>query len=504
MPVWSARYVPTADGPCHVYNAWVLLHLDDPALPHLAETFEVRREPLPNWSIQALLVALLTVAPPLVAEKLLLTLYVVAFAAAGWYFAASVDRSRAANAFLLLPFAWHELVYWGFYNFAFGVPLLLVAVGYWWRHRDAPSPRFALAVNALLLLCYFTHLVALVMALVAIAVLWAASWPGRPLRRHALHVAILAPQALLPLWFLTSRGTDVIDSGIAAPVRLAFLARLGVLFPFQPPAAGVALALLFAALAAATLIGRRRPAAVAAPSLERPAGAADGPPPATAGPLERHAFALVALAFTAVFLLSPEGVAKGTILPLRLTLFPYLALVPWLAPPRQRLLRAALPVGLAVVVAWQAATLSAVHRRLEPAMRAFVAGLAPVERESRLLTIVYRRDGDLADRAFGHLSGWTAIDEALVDWDDYQAATALFPVRFADGLGRPDVIAVEADPDAYRVARHAATVDYVYVWRMPERSPLRRRLQRFYEEAGRSGEGVLYRRRTGGSDRAAR
>jgi hypothetical protein len=485
LPIWSARYVPTGDGPSHVYSAWVLLHLDDPALPHLGDHFTTRLEPLPNWTIQALLLLLLQVAPPLVAEKLLLSLYVLGFAAAAWYFAATVERSRAANAFLLLPFAYHKLLYWGFYNFAFGVPLLFLAVAYWWRHRAIPSARFAVVLNLLLLLAYFTHIVTLALTLIAIAALWLATARGAPLRRHALHLAILAPQCLLPLWFVASQQGGIIASEAPARVVLAFVLRLGALFPHQSPHAGRLLGLLLLALAAATLVRRNL------------RGGAGGWRPRLAG--EGDGFLLVAALFTGALVAAPAGVFEGTILPLRLSLFPFLALVPWLAPASSRAVPAVLAVALSGLVAWQAVGLARFHRGIEGDLATFLAGLEDVAPASRVLPIVFSREHDLTTRAYGHLISWAAIDKALVDWDNYQAVSPYFPIRFRAGLARPDLVAVEAQPERYPVRRHLAAVDYVYTWHMPATSPLRRRLERFYAPVARSGDGELFaRRRPGG------
>ena len=481
LPIWSARFMPTGDGPCHVYNAWVLLHLDDPAYPRFGETFTVRVGPMPNWLIQVLLVGLLHVASPLVAEKLLLSLYVATFAAAAWYFAGAVERGRAAAAFLLLPLAWHQLVYWGFYNFAFGVPILLAALGYWWRHRAAPTPRFALALSLLLLLGWFAHVVTTVLALAGIAILWLASAKRVPARRHVLHLAILAPQAILPLWFLIGRhGIEPVTGTIPLDSRLGFLARLGAAFPHQSPLAGQALALLFAALLVATLVRLRRHG--------------EGAQPVPLPVAERHAFLLLALAYAVVFLIAPDAMAGGSILLLRLSLFPFLALVPWLAPPRPRVVFAGVAVALAATATWQAVRLAEVHRELDPQLAAFGDGLAAAAPHSRVLPIVYGREEGLAGRVFGHAAGWAAIDRGLVDWSDYQAASELFPIGFRDIPGRPDNFAVEAHPERYAVRRHLAVVDYVYTWRMPVDAPLRRRLERFYDAVATSGEGVLYRR----------
>jgi hypothetical protein len=323
----------------------------------------------------------------------------------------------------------------------------------------------------LLLVCWFAHLVAFALAVLGLVVLVAAGARGAPPRRQALHLAILLPQAALPLWFLaSSAGTMVPGPSLAA--RLAFGARLGALFPHQPELAGGLLAATFLALAIATAVRR-----------ERVPG--------------RHAFLLLALAFGAAFLLAPDAAAGGSILPLRLSFLPFVALVPWLAAPRRRAAMVALAAGLGAVAVWQAAALARVHRAMEGEMEAFVRGLQPAEPGSRVLPIVLRPSGTLRERAFAHLAARAAVERSLVDWSDYQATKPYFPLRFrAAEDERPDLYTVEAQPQRYPVARHLAVVDYVYTWRLPEGGRLRRRLGRFYEPVAASGDGLLWRRRT--------
>src|SRR3954465_6846257 len=79
IPVWTFRYLPTQDGPSHLVNAQILKDYGSSTAGYEA-FFEVRAEPLPNWTSHLLLAGLLVLVPPLVAEKLLVSLYVLGFA----------------------------------------------------------------------------------------------------------------------------------------------------------------------------------------------------------------------------------------------------------------------------------------------------------------------------------------------------------------------------------------------------------------------------------------
>src|SRR5262245_98712 len=85
IPVWTYRFLPTQDGPSHLDNAQILKELGNSAAGYEAY-FEIRAEPIPNWTSHLLLAGLLHIVAPLTAEKILATLYVLGFAASFRYF----------------------------------------------------------------------------------------------------------------------------------------------------------------------------------------------------------------------------------------------------------------------------------------------------------------------------------------------------------------------------------------------------------------------------------
>jgi hypothetical protein len=78
LPLWMFPFIPTQDGPSHLANARILERLvaDDPLY---SKVFDIRPEPLPNWTTQALLWFLMLMVPAAIAEKILLTGYVIGF-----------------------------------------------------------------------------------------------------------------------------------------------------------------------------------------------------------------------------------------------------------------------------------------------------------------------------------------------------------------------------------------------------------------------------------------
>jgi hypothetical protein len=482
VPVWSVERMPTLDGPCHVYNAWIWRQQGNAAeFPQLARHFEVKRAPQPNLLGHGLMAAAMRAVSPQTAEKLLVSLCLVVFLGGAWYLAGSAGSPPGPWAFVAFPFAFHHLLHLGFYNHSLGLGLSLLAVGYIWRRRSAPTPRRALAANLLLLLCWLAHLVPHAAALLGIAGLGAARLRGAERRSTLRWAAALAPQLLLPILFLLEQG-GASSGGDPLPVaaRLRQLLRLEglVVFDFSEAWATTLLALLLLALALGTFRRDRRGRG------------------STAERREADAFLAAALVLAAALLVAPASLGGGLLLPERLALYPYLLLLPWLWPRPSRRLAGAAVVLLSATAVVQAAYHLRWYRLLDREVERFLAPLDAVPPHQRLLTVLFDTASPAARVAvFNHAVGYVAATADLVDWGNYEATLDYFQVRFRPGLERPDLHIVEAAPRELDFAALAPAVDYVYAWRLPRPSPAERRLTAAYELVRARGDGRLYRRR---------
>src|SRR3978361_1001163 len=91
VPFWTTRYLPTTDGPCHTYNAWILRqHANVREYPLFNQYYEIDFRPHPNWTDHAVMALLMFVVPPLTAEKLLVSGYMLLFLAGAWHRPGSV------------------------------------------------------------------------------------------------------------------------------------------------------------------------------------------------------------------------------------------------------------------------------------------------------------------------------------------------------------------------------------------------------------------------------
>jgi hypothetical protein len=474
-------YLPTTDGPSHVYNAWILRQYGNTReYPLFQQYYEIDWRPIPNWLSHAVLTLLLFPLDPRTAEKVLVSGYVVLLAGAARFLAGSVDPDRRWLAWLALPLVYNQLLHLGFYNFCLSVGFCLLSVGTWWRHRGCPGLGLALKLNLLLLLCWFSHIVSLVVALASIGVLWLVTLKGRPLKQHLLHILILAPQVILPLWFIQAQGGGSIPAETSTRILWLFLLSFRVLYTFgrEQTWIGIAMAVLFLGLVALTLAGKRR---------------RDGSPPVWR---EEDGFLLLGLLAVVLYFASPEGMAGGILLKNRLSLFPWLLVIPGLAPRLGRPGRTGVIAALGIITAIQVLLLVHWYRLLQPEIRGFMAAAAPIEPDSRVLPLLFKRTATAVPvGALSHALGYVDVEKGLVDWGNYEAMTGHFPVRFRPEAGLSDIFTLEAHPGEVNIRAYKERTDYVFTWKMPPESRMNRVLRQQFKPLAEQGPARVYKRK---------
>jgi hypothetical protein len=472
LPFWTVAYLPTVDGPCHTYNAWILRqHGNAEEYPLFQQYYDINWRPYPNWVSHATMALLMFVVPPLIAEKLLVSGYMLLFLGGAWYLVGAVRPRERWLALLALPFAYHQLFQFGFYNFSISLALFLFVLGFWWRHRARPGLAFAVKINLLLGLCYFSHILSFVLALAAIGLLWLATLRRDSWRRHLLHIPILLPQLVLPLWYWMQGGGRVIPGW---PLRrlVRYFTQLQVLITFGEVQrwCAAALATLFLLLLLYTL--RRKLAH--RPFLQ-----------------ETDAFLLVAFFCGVTYFLSPGGMAGGGLLHQRLSLYPYLLLIPWFSPQlgKARTVAIAALAGFALLNLGYLTHWYGVRGK---EAEAYLAGLDAVRPNTRVMPLLFERLRPTD--ALSHTMCYAALEKGLIDWNNYEAKLPYFQTRFRPSLAFPDLVGVIKTPGSLRVRKNRDLIDAVYTWKMPLQEPLRERLAKHYERVSNRFGGELWQR----------
>jgi len=226
VPVWAFTYFPSQDGGEHLNNANILRRYFTADGALFREYFALNRNLDPNWLGHLILVLLMSLLPSNLAEKVLLTGYVVALPVSVRYALRAIRPDAGWVAVFVFPFVLNFLVHMGFWNYALSLPLFFFLVGYWAYWKSDFGLRQSVTLTILSVLLYFAHPVSYGLGVFAI-VLGGVWWT-------LLHGALLVGTRQF-----TVRGAwEGIRHRLATPLY-ALLPSIGLFLAFVgPPHAG--------------------------------------------------------------------------------------------------------------------------------------------------------------------------------------------------------------------------------------------------------------------------
>jgi hypothetical protein len=474
VPIWITSVFPSQDGGAHLYNAHVLASLATRRSSHYAQIYSLNLGALANWTDHVLLALLTLVASPPTAEKLLVSLYVVTFAAAARYAATSIRSGQGWIAHLALPLIFTFSVQMGFYNFILCFPLYFVLLGYYRRHHGGHPA----ALTALFLALYVLHPVAWLFGVLSLSTIEVAEagaahasgqWSWRVAATRMLRVWLTATPGLIVLLVLVSNEPS--DAAEWQPF-LALLRHVyfgGPLWTFSPAdtAFGAALFGLFA-FATVAAHGRIR-TALHARSWRSAAQHHQMP----------NALAWVTIAYLVLLLVLPSQWKSLGLITERVGTFAFLTWVLALAAQtfsdrmRTAVIVAAQVLALLLIARWTIAV-----RSLDPYVDEYLSLAPHIEPATRLLELNFatRGRGPGGERLshpvapFAHTIGLIGATRDAVVLNDYEALTAVFPLKHrfeaADllrgTLHDPPEFTLD-DLDQFERAT-CQPIDYVVVW----------------------------------------
>jgi hypothetical protein len=481
-PVWCFRYFPSQDGPAHLENATILREYSWPDREIFRTYYTIDTNPNPNWAGHLILVGLMAVMPPLVAEKVLLTGYLILVPVCMRYALNAVRPGGGALALLAFPLTPNLFFHMGFYNFCYSLALFFLVVGYWLRHREHFGWRETTILSALGLVLYFCHLASLAAAWVVIGAmgLWQTHLDFRAARRpgHAGPrlpwgafrlrfvplIGAFVPSLLLTLWFLRHQGLGW--KGDSDTNTVASLLKLETLVSYYREEGLVAAAL------SAALIGLFVYFVISRPSPWRP--------------VPEDGLLLAAVAFVALYFLAPPALAGGMLLNYRMTLYAVFALILWFAT-RPISAAAQWVVRLVAIVSTIALVALHIHAysRLNGYLEEYLCVAESIEPGTTLLPLSFSHAGqtpegeDLSNRvgAFLHASGYIVADKPVVHLLNYEATTGYFPIQYRPELnpyalmGQDETVpdaGLHGQPPRIDFQRYPRPIDYVLVWNLTE------------------------------------
>ena len=184
LPIWIFAYFPSQDGPSHVYNALVLKEYGQHENYKIRDAWKLNITIFPNWLSHIVLTALLYIFPPVMSEKVLLTIAVGLIPVSFFYFLNAVHtehKEKYLFGWLGFPFAYNYLLYMGFYNYTLSISFFFFSFGFWWKHKDNLQIKHLGILYILLLLTYLSHIVSYGLVVLGISVAAGCMWGGEAL-----------------------------------------------------------------------------------------------------------------------------------------------------------------------------------------------------------------------------------------------------------------------------------------------------------------------------------
>jgi hypothetical protein len=520
LPLWIFHYFPSQDGPSHVANAQIIRQYGSASTGILREYYALNTSLTPNWFWHLVLSGLLSILPPATAEKVFLSGYVILLPVSVRYAITAARRQSAFLAVLAFPFVYNYLFHMGFYSFVYSLPIFFLFSGYLLRHSAEPSIRRNVAIAALSLLLYFSHLVALVAAYVEVVLLTV--WPGivRTMAKvradtsrelmiqttertidYSLAVALL-PTCLLALIFavqdsISDSGSTISWAGGPSLKTLILqLASMYSLVSFDHRE------IWFACLLAG-LFGVVVGFLVLSGQLRRSSGPG-------------LMFFVLAAVYALIAITSPEAIAGGSYIRDRMYLFPYFALILGLALGNYAFplsVRRVIQVTSIVVTMGLLISHAYTYAEIGTYLDEYLSGMNLVEKNSTVLPVYFSQRGDapggstlaLRVNPFASAAGYIAVQRDVVDLGNYEAGQrTYFPAVFRPQLNpgtylifepppaSPEEVGPTTDLDLIwqpaRVEMLAyaeqtpGRVDYVLLWGMRDRQRRKRTTQALFRQ----------------------
>lgn len=507
LPLWLSPSFPSQDGPSHQGVAAILRHLNGPEGAPLRQLFAENREALPNGFVFWLLARVFGFVSVALAEKLLLSLYVILFPLALRYAVASIEPRGVFLSWLAFPFVYNFLLNMGFYNFCYSLAAFLFTVGFAWRMRDRSALARTVGLALLVTWVYFCHPVTLVVTVATLGALaaWGLALEQRGKGRWSAGLGAAAARRLLPPLLAALPALVMIASFVTARrgarvewlpfgVRLKHLVGLYSLASLDRRTAWLAAGVALVILALALLALRSRTRKVT----------------------DHDAFLAALAVVLAAYFLAPSQMSGGAYIVHRLNLFPYLILLLWVAAalhPLSPALRIAVQVVSAALALAFLALFTRTYSRLNEGLREIAQLGSRVEPGRTLLFLSYAHQGDdgsgrplvFRTQPFVHAGSAVAAARGAVDLALYEANEDYFPIAY-----RPEKnpythlstapLGIETEPPQVDLAGYARTtgvpIDYVLLWGWrderlaePAVGAVRRQLDAACREIERSASG---------------
>lgn len=482
--VWALPYLPTQDGPSHLYNLVILRDLLNGGRVW-GEHFIHDLRATPNLGFHLVAYPLLAFFSPRVVEKIFLSLYILLMTVSVPCFLRSFGNRPFPLSYLVFPLLFNYAVMMGFYSYSLAVPCMLLSMALAWSLREQSLLRKALAFNLSGCVLFYLHLIpfSIFMLFLFIMTLVPSRRGGKRCRDLLALVAVTVLCSIIALDFLSGTSTAH-GSTFPYTVSLSRFAWLSVeillfsldTFQVWQIAPWVVLAVVAYAMM------RTQPAP--RPDAERSRDA-------------RRCVMATVIAVTLVYFIAPDNFAGGSLFNQRLPWVVFLLALPLLTVPATGFIarfQGVLFPGVALLfLVVNGFILHGESLHVEE----YLAGMkAEIPQGSWIVSHKYPNASWSRIDPLLHAASYYGMEKGCVDAGNYEAAAPHFPVRFNSGAaGRPRSGLIELAPSLVDWSEFPA-IRYVLGWEVASRD--RERLKENFALVMEEKRFTLWRRNHGG------
>lgn len=358
----------------------------------------------------------------------------------------------------------------GFYNFSLAVGMFPLVLGYWWRHFDTFDAKKSIVLGLLLIVLYFCHLVPLALAMFSITIAVIVKLPPKftKWKQALLTFICMIPAACMTLYYTSTRGTE--RTGVWALNRmwqyfirnesLAYHSESQIIF-------GKIVTGAFAVLLLYTIIRDHFFTEEWRFRMKLH---------------YRDILLILCAAFFIIYIKAPDGMSGGGFIKTRMSLFPFLVIIPLLSWNMPKIAKGIVGGMLLILAVAYIAHMSYYHKAINDDIEVYTSGYDAVEKNKVLLPLAFDYVGkSWRIGVFTHTPGYYGYKTGCINLINYEAGTDYFPTIFKPEFNRPTIGEVHTQQTQIDFTKYLNDIDYILTWALPVGSDVEIRILNHYK-----------------------
>ncbi len=170
IPLWVYPYIPTQDGPAHLFNAHLINGLlQEHKNPMTDGFYELNKEFTPTWVFHLVLARLGRMAGVQTAERMILSVLIVFLPLVTRLGVSKINQQMTPLAWLVFPMNYNHLFYYGFYSMCFSVPFFVLSFTLVLEFLKSGKKMYLLWIMISGFFSYFMHIISFGLLGIAVA-----------------------------------------------------------------------------------------------------------------------------------------------------------------------------------------------------------------------------------------------------------------------------------------------------------------------------------------------